>query len=149
MAEMIVCESGCAAVHWGAGSSNEGCAGRRTIGQIAKGRRSHAGEAEEGNWSEVTRLWTEPVNTRQLQTLSADLTDNTEGTWCSKSSVFSRSEVIDTVTHLYNAMEEQVHILARKSNMSLQHLDFLLQLREMESRFAKVESCKQKTNEKV
>lgn len=64
MAEMIVCESGCAAVHWGAGSSNEGCAGRRTIGQIAKGRRSHAGEAEEGNWSEVTRLWTEPVNTR-------------------------------------------------------------------------------------
>ncbi|XP_058619751.1 pleckstrin homology domain-containing family G member 4B [Onychostoma macrolepis] len=47
-------------------------------------------------------------------------------------------EVIDTVTHLYNAMEEQVHILARKSNMSLQHLDFLLQLREMESRFAKI-----------
>uniref|UniRef100_A0A9J7XTL3 Si:dkey-65j6.2 n=1 Tax=Cyprinus carpio carpio TaxID=630221 RepID=A0A9J7XTL3_CYPCA len=47
-------------------------------------------------------------------------------------------EVIDTVTHLYNAMEEQVHILARKSNMSLQHLDFLLQLREIESRFAKI-----------
>ncbi|XP_043086078.1 LOW QUALITY PROTEIN: pleckstrin homology domain-containing family G member 4B [Puntigrus tetrazona] len=47
-------------------------------------------------------------------------------------------EVIDTVTHLYNSMEEQVHILARKSNMSLQHLDFLLQLREMESRFAKI-----------
>ncbi|XP_052450678.1 pleckstrin homology domain-containing family G member 4B isoform X1 [Carassius gibelio] len=47
-------------------------------------------------------------------------------------------EVIDTVTHLYNAMEEQVHILARKSNVSLQHLDFLLQLREMESRFAKI-----------
>ncbi|KAL1250380.1 hypothetical protein QQF64_021385 [Cirrhinus molitorella] len=47
-------------------------------------------------------------------------------------------EVIDTVTHLYNAMEEQVHVLARKSNMSLQHLDFLLQLREMESRFAKI-----------
>lgn len=47
-------------------------------------------------------------------------------------------EVIDTVTHLYNAMEEQVHVLARKSNMSLQHLDFLLQLREMESRFTKI-----------
>ncbi|XDV46493.1 hypothetical protein PO909_014380 [Leuciscus waleckii] len=47
-------------------------------------------------------------------------------------------EVIDTVTHLYNAMEEQVHVLARKSNVSLQHLDFLLQLREMESRFAKM-----------
>ncbi|XP_051737088.1 pleckstrin homology domain-containing family G member 4B isoform X2 [Ctenopharyngodon idella] len=47
-------------------------------------------------------------------------------------------EVIDTVTHLYNAMEEQVHVLARKSNMSLEHLDFLLQLREMESRFAKM-----------
>lgn len=58
--------------------------------------------------------------------------------------LFSRSEVIDTVTHLYNAMEEQVHVLARKSNMSLQHLDFLLQLRKMESRFAKVQSHKQK-----
>lgn len=65
--------------------------------------------------------------------------------------LFSCSEVIDTVTHLYNAMEEQVHVLARKSNMSLQHLDFLLQLREMESRFTKVQSqsCSQNTNKKV
>ncbi|KAA0706577.1 Pleckstrin -like proteiny domain-containing family G member 4B [Triplophysa tibetana] len=47
-------------------------------------------------------------------------------------------EVIDTVTHLYNAMEEQVHVLARKSNMCLQHLDFLLQLREIESRFTTI-----------
>ncbi|XP_021325725.1 uncharacterized protein KIAA1755 homolog isoform X2 [Danio rerio] len=47
-------------------------------------------------------------------------------------------EVIDTVTHLYNGMEEQVHVLARKSNMSLQHLDFLLQLRHMEARFAQI-----------
>ncbi len=71
---MTVCGSGCAAVHRGAGSSNEGCAGRHTIGRIAKGRRGHAGEAEAGNRSEVSRLWTEPVNThthlntRQTQT---------------------------------------------------------------------------------
>ncbi len=36
-------------MHRGAGSSNEGCAGRHTIGRIAKGRRGHAGEAEAGN----------------------------------------------------------------------------------------------------
>ncbi|XP_051517138.1 pleckstrin homology domain-containing family G member 4B [Myxocyprinus asiaticus] len=47
-------------------------------------------------------------------------------------------EVIDTVTDVYHALEEQVHVLARKSNMSLQHLDFLLQLREMESRFTEI-----------
>ncbi|XP_051955640.1 pleckstrin homology domain-containing family G member 4B-like isoform X2 [Xyrauchen texanus] len=47
-------------------------------------------------------------------------------------------EVIDTVTGVYNALEEQVHVLARRSNMSLQHLNFLLQLREMESRFTKI-----------
>jgi len=65
--------------------------------------------------------------------------------------MFCHSEVIDTVTHLYNAMEEQVHVLARKSNVSLQRLDFLSQLREMESRFAQVPSysCSQNTNQKA
>ncbi|XP_065125127.1 puratrophin-1 isoform X1 [Paramisgurnus dabryanus] len=47
-------------------------------------------------------------------------------------------KVIDTVTHLYNGMEEQVHVLARKSNIALQHLDFVLHLREMESRFIEI-----------
>ncbi|XP_049318921.1 uncharacterized protein KIAA1755 homolog [Astyanax mexicanus] len=46
--------------------------------------------------------------------------------------------VMDTVEDLYNQVEEQVHVLARRSNMSLQHLHFLLQLREMESRFTKI-----------
>ncbi|XP_037396884.1 pleckstrin homology domain-containing family G member 4B isoform X1 [Pygocentrus nattereri] len=46
--------------------------------------------------------------------------------------------VMDNVEDLYNQVEEQVHVLARRSNMSLQHLNFLLQLREMESRFTKI-----------
>ncbi|XP_072553584.1 uncharacterized protein KIAA1755 homolog [Salminus brasiliensis] len=46
--------------------------------------------------------------------------------------------VMDTVEDLYNQVEEQVHVLARRSNMSLQHLHFLLQLRDMESRFTKI-----------
>ncbi|XP_051946943.1 uncharacterized protein LOC127618493 isoform X2 [Xyrauchen texanus] len=47
-------------------------------------------------------------------------------------------EVIDTVTDVCNALQEQVHVLARKSNMSLQHLDLLLHLRELESRFTEI-----------
>ncbi|XP_076840116.1 puratrophin-1 [Brachyhypopomus gauderio] len=47
-------------------------------------------------------------------------------------------EVMDTVETLYNQVEEQVHVLARRSNVSLQHLNLLLQLREMESRFTEI-----------
>uniref|UniRef100_W5K0H8 Si:dkey-65j6.2 n=1 Tax=Astyanax mexicanus TaxID=7994 RepID=W5K0H8_ASTMX len=55
-----------------------------------------------------------------------------------KSAYSEESLVMDTVEDLYNQVEEQVHVLARRSNMSLQHLHFLLQLREMESRFTKI-----------
>ncbi|XP_066528188.1 puratrophin-1 [Hoplias malabaricus] len=54
-------------------------------------------------------------------------------TYCEENRV-----VMDIVEDLYNQVEEQVHVLARKSNMSLQQLHFLLQLRELESRFAKI-----------
>ncbi|XP_062872163.1 uncharacterized protein KIAA1755 homolog [Trichomycterus rosablanca] len=47
-------------------------------------------------------------------------------------------EVLDTVDSLYNQLEETVHVLVRRSNMSFQQLDFLLQLREMESRFTEI-----------
>ncbi|KAK1803514.1 hypothetical protein P4O66_020947, partial [Electrophorus voltai] len=47
-------------------------------------------------------------------------------------------EVMETVEGLYNQVEEQVHVLARRSSVSLQHLNLLLQLREMESRFTKI-----------
>ncbi|TRY98579.1 hypothetical protein DNTS_005276, partial [Danionella cerebrum] len=42
-------------------------------------------------------------------------------------------EAIDRVRLLYTSMEEQVHVLARKSNTSLQQMHFLSQLREMEA----------------
>ncbi|XP_048873965.1 pleckstrin homology domain-containing family G member 4B-like isoform X2 [Brienomyrus brachyistius] len=55
---------------------------------------------------------------------------------------FSHSEdyrdTMELVTSLYNDVEEQVHTLVMKSNYSLQHLDFLLKLKELESRFTKI-----------
>ncbi|KAG7478354.1 hypothetical protein MATL_G00079590 [Megalops atlanticus] len=56
---------------------------------------------------------------------------------------FSHSEdyrdAMDSVTSLYNQVEEQVHTLVMRSNESLQHLDFLLKLRELECRFRKIQ----------
>ena len=42
-------------------------------------------------------------------------------------------DALDSVTVLYNQVEENVHTLVMKSNESLQYLDFLLKLREAES----------------
>uniref|UniRef100_A0A4W5QST2 Quattro n=1 Tax=Hucho hucho TaxID=62062 RepID=A0A4W5QST2_9TELE len=42
-------------------------------------------------------------------------------------------DALESVTVLYNQVEENVHTLVMKSNESLQHLDFLLKLREAES----------------
>ncbi|XP_061074609.1 pleckstrin homology domain-containing family G member 4B-like isoform X2 [Conger conger] len=44
-------------------------------------------------------------------------------------------DAMDSVTSLYDQVEEQVHCLVMKSNESLQHLDFLLHLRGLEDRF--------------
>lgn len=48
------------------------------------------------------------------------------------------SDAVDSVTSLYNQVEEQAHILVQRSNMSLEHLEYLLQLREMEGHFMQV-----------
>ncbi|XP_062419816.1 uncharacterized protein LOC119223381 isoform X2 [Pungitius pungitius] len=42
------------------------------------------------------------------------------------------SDAVDSVTSMYNQVEEQVHVLVQRSNMSLEHLEYLLQLREVE-----------------
>ncbi|XP_064161381.1 pleckstrin homology domain-containing family G member 4B-like isoform X1 [Anguilla rostrata] len=47
-------------------------------------------------------------------------------------------DAMDSVTTLYNHVEEQVHTLVMKSNESLQHLEFLLHLRDLEDRFKRV-----------
>ncbi|XP_047663035.1 puratrophin-1 isoform X2 [Tachysurus fulvidraco] len=47
-------------------------------------------------------------------------------------------KVMDTVDALYNKIEEHVHVLVRRSNISFQHLGFLLHLRKMESRFMEI-----------
>ncbi|XP_070765893.1 pleckstrin homology domain-containing family G member 4B-like [Enoplosus armatus] len=49
------------------------------------------------------------------------------------------SDAVDSVTSLYNHVEEQAHILVRRSNMSLEHLEYLLQLREMEGHFMQMQ----------
>ncbi|KAK6303505.1 hypothetical protein J4Q44_G00259590 [Coregonus suidteri] len=48
------------------------------------------------------------------------------------------SDAVDSVTCMYNHVEEQAHVLVQRSNMSLEHLEYLLQLREMEGHFSKI-----------
>ncbi|XP_032376527.1 uncharacterized protein LOC116692377 isoform X1 [Etheostoma spectabile] len=45
------------------------------------------------------------------------------------------SDAVDSVSSLYNHVEEQAHILVQRSNMSLEHLEYLLELREVEGHF--------------
>ena len=45
---------------------------------------------------------------------------------------------MDSVTSLYNHVEEQAHFLVQRSNVSLEHLEYLLRLREMEGHFTQV-----------
>lgn len=45
---------------------------------------------------------------------------------------------MDSATSLYNYVEEQAHILVQRTNASLEHLEYLLQLREMEGHFMQV-----------
>ncbi|KAM9855186.1 pleckstrin homology domain-containing family G member 4B-like [Aulostomus maculatus] len=49
------------------------------------------------------------------------------------------SDAVDSLTSLYNQVEEQAHILVQRSNMSLEHLEYLLQLREMEGHFSQMQ----------
>ncbi|XP_066558705.1 pleckstrin homology domain-containing family G member 4B isoform X1 [Amia ocellicauda] len=55
---------------------------------------------------------------------------------------FTHSEdyryAMECVTSLYNQVEDRVHMLVMRSNQCLQHLDFLLKLRELEGRFKKI-----------
>ncbi|XP_078144195.1 pleckstrin homology domain-containing family G member 4B-like, partial [Centroberyx gerrardi] len=49
------------------------------------------------------------------------------------------SDAVDSVTSLYNHVEEQAHVLVQRSNMSLEHLEYLLRLREMEGHFMQIQ----------
>ncbi|XP_057673023.1 uncharacterized protein LOC130904318 isoform X2 [Corythoichthys intestinalis] len=49
------------------------------------------------------------------------------------------SDAVDSLTSLYNHVEEQVHILVHSSNKSLEHLEYLLQVREMERHFTQLQ----------
>ncbi|XP_074500896.1 pleckstrin homology domain-containing family G member 4B-like isoform X1 [Sebastes fasciatus] len=49
------------------------------------------------------------------------------------------SDAVDSVTSLYNHVEEQAHVLVQRSNMSLEHLEYLLQLREVEGHFMQMQ----------
>ncbi|XP_034027424.1 uncharacterized protein LOC117511523 [Thalassophryne amazonica] len=48
-------------------------------------------------------------------------------------------DAVESVTSRYNHVEEQAHILVQKSNMSLEHLNYLLQLRDMEGHFNQIQ----------
>lgn len=45
---------------------------------------------------------------------------------------------MDSVTSLYNHVEEQAHALVQRSNMSMEYLEYLLQLREIEGHLMQV-----------
>lgn len=49
------------------------------------------------------------------------------------------SDAVDSASSLYNHVEEQNHVLVQRSNMSLEHLEFLLQLRQMEGHFTQIQ----------
>ncbi|XP_062271900.1 pleckstrin homology domain-containing family G member 4B-like [Scomber scombrus] len=53
---------------------------------------------------------------------------------------FSQSEdyrdALESVTSLYNQVEENLHMLVMRSNESLQHLEFVFRLREMEAKIS-------------
>ncbi|CAJ1085597.1 uncharacterized protein LOC117820972 [Xyrichtys novacula] len=49
------------------------------------------------------------------------------------------SDAVDSVTSLYNHVEEQAHVLVQRSNQSLEHLEYLLQLRDMEGHFSQMQ----------
>ncbi|XP_018533165.1 uncharacterized protein LOC108884034 [Lates calcarifer] len=45
-------------------------------------------------------------------------------------------DALESVTSLYNQVEEKLHMLVMRSNESLQHLEFLFRLREMEAKIS-------------
>lgn len=45
---------------------------------------------------------------------------------------------MESGTHLYNQVEEKLHVLVMRSNEALQHLELLFRLREMEAKISKV-----------
>lgn len=47
-------------------------------------------------------------------------------------------DAVESVTGLYNQVEEKLHTLVMRSNESLQHLEFLFRLREMEAKISTV-----------
>ncbi|KAM6924895.1 pleckstrin homology domain-containing family G member 4B-like [Xenentodon cancila] len=49
------------------------------------------------------------------------------------------SDAVDSVTSLYNHVEEQAHVLVQRTNMSLEHLEYLLQIRQMEAHFMEIQ----------
>lgn len=59
------------------------------------------------------------------------------------------SDAVDSVTSLYNHVEEQAHILVQRSNMSLEHLQYLLQVRELEEHFTQVLYIMQTSNQRT
>lgn len=63
-------------------------------------------------------------------------------------SILRCRDAVESVTGLYNQVEEKLHTLVMRSNQSLQHLEFLLRLREMEAKISTVSSansCGRKT----
>lgn len=50
------------------------------------------------------------------------------------------SDAVESVSSLYNHVEEQAHVLVQRTNLSLEHLEYLLQLREFQVHFMQVHS---------
>lgn len=53
-------------------------------------------------------------------------------------SLLPHRDALESVTSLYNQVEEKLHTLVMRSNESLQHLEFLFRLRETEAKISRV-----------
>eukprot|EP00066_Takifugu_rubripes_P011461 XP_011600727.1 PREDICTED: uncharacterized protein LOC101067310 [Takifugu rubripes] len=49
------------------------------------------------------------------------------------------SDAVESVSSLYNHVEEQAHVLVQRTNLSLEHLEYLLQLREFQGHFMQMQ----------
>lgn len=114
----------------GAEVFNEPSAGRCTTGHAAERRRGSASQDEERGLPVPT------VRRLQVSALSQQLQPRQfEG-----NGLFLHCrDALESVTLLYNQVEEKLHTLVMKSNESLQHLDFLFRLRKTESNISTVQ----------
>lgn len=120
-------------MHRGAEVLDERGAGRRSAGHAAERGGGCAGQDEErGLPVSTVRGLQVSMSSQQLQLCLCGLGQ------CINNICLHCRDGLESVSSLYNQVEEKLHMLVMRSNESLQHLDFLFRLREMEAKISTV-----------